>query len=367
MKVTIAKCAVRDETRWRVRWHEAGRMHRKFFRSRVAADTLAARLKGEALTTAARLMALPPAKQEQLLFIHEESEHRGIPLANLLTMLASDPVKPTSVPSIEKVKQEMEVVKTEAGRAGIYLDNLRQIITRFAKGRESLAVDKFTVKEVEAFLRAAPAGSRQTIRARISTLFQFAIRRGYRTDNPCDRLEAIASTRPLPATLSLKETKVCLAWLQKHPRSLAWFALSTFAGLRPEEAEKTSWIDINFKEGWIKVEAQTTKIRQRRVVYPMPIALEWLRRAKRLKSQLPLTIKTRKADRNALRAVLGWKEWKKDVTRHTAASNWIAHSQSIKDVATALGNSESVLRRDYMALVTKADAEKFWALTAQAA
>lgn len=367
MKTTIAKCKVRGETRWRVRWHEAGRVHRMFFSGRDAADTKAASVNGQAVNTGRRFLALPQADQEQLLLLHDEAMKRGVSLSDLLTLLSSEPGKPSAVPSIEKVMQEMELAKTKAGRADKYIASLRRIVTRFAKGRESLAVDKFTVTEVETFLDAHRLAYRATLRARLSTLFQFSVRRGYRLDNPCDRLEAITHTKPTPSTLTLKEMRTALDWLRKNPRSMAWFVLSTFAGLRPEEAEKTSWKNINFKEGWVKIEAQTTKVRQRRVVYPLPAAMEWLQRAKRLKAKLPIHSLALKRQRARLRKVLGWPIWKKDVTRHTAASNWIAHSQSIKDVATALGNSESVLRRDYMALVTKADAAKFWALTAQAA
>jgi integrase len=50
------------------------------------------------------------------------------------------------------------------------------------------------------------------------------------------------------------------------------------------------------------------------------------------------------------------------VTRHTAASYWLAETGSTTQVAEALGHSEDVLRRNYMALVTKAEAQEFWQL-----
>jgi len=68
-----------------------------------------------------------------------------------------------------------------------------------------------------------------------------------------------------PAILTVEQVKQCLDWLVgKRSRAFAWFVLTSFAGLRPEEAEKTSWHHINFDEGWVRVEAQTTKVRQRR-------------------------------------------------------------------------------------------------------
>lgn len=131
-----------------------------------------------------------------------------------------------------------------------------------------------------------------------------------------------------PSVLTVKEAEKCLKWLRKNPRSLAWFALAAFAGLRPEEVEKTLWKAINFKEGWVHVGAQTSKVRQRRVVDPLPMAMKWLKLAKKLKSKLPLEPWARRVDREKLSELLGWKTWKRDVTRHTAASMWLASSGS---------------------------------------
>lgn len=346
---------------WRVRWHEAGRVRRKFFGARDTADNYAAQLRGELVTKRRTLAALPPAEQAELLLVHEEAKRRGVSLASLLTLLTSAPDKP-SAPALADVMEELTTAKRNAGRARSYLKSLGQIVANFAKGRERMPVDLFTVRDLEKFLNDNGIRYRKTLRTRLSTLFKFAVRRGYRADNPCNQLETITAP-PLPIeVLTVNETVKCMGWFKDHPRAMAWFVLSAFCGLRPMEAQKTRWSEIHFKEGWIRVEAQTTKMRQRRVVYPLPVALAWLRKAKRRKSELPLTTKQRTVELRELRAVLGWDEWKQDVTRHSAASYWLSTSGSAANVATALGNSESILRRDYMALVTKADAEKYWAI-----
>ena len=364
MKTTISRCSVRGGKLWRVLWFDLGRVHRKFFDSRAASDSFAATLKEGAITSAHRLSALPKARQSELLLIHDESEKRGVDLVSLLTLLTSAKDKPKGAcPSIASVLEEMEITKRKAGRDSGYLGSLRQIVGMFSAGREQLALNIFTVHDVEAFLNSKNRGSRSTLRSRLSTMFKFAMRRGYLTANPCAQLEPISFPSVTPSVFTLGEMETALEWLKLNPRLMAWFCLSTFCGLRPEEAEKTSWKEINFDEGWVKVESQTTKTRQRRVVYPMAVAMDWLRLAKRLKSELPLTTKQRAIQRNLLRTELGWTIWKQDVTRHTAASMWLAHCGSCATVATALGHSESILRFHYMALVTKAEAEKFWALT----
>ena len=65
---------------------------------------------------------------------------------------------------------------------------------------------------------------------------------------------------------------------------------------------------------------------------------------------------------NKFKAELAWPKLKKDVTRHSAATYMLATSSSAAAVATTLGNSETILKRHYLTLVTRAQAEAFWAV-----
>lgn len=344
---------------WRVRWHEIGKVRRKFFSSRAVADSFAAKLRGEKLTARQRLALMPDAVLQTMLAAHDEAVKRGV---NMLAAVAGANVAVVA-PAVEDVITEIGGKKRTAGMAESYVSRLEQISKAFAKGRERLPVDQFTFLDVEAFLDAHNINYRQTLRSKLSTLFKFCVRRGYRIDNPCERLEKIKAPHVVPDIFTVKEMETCLKSLKRHPKLLAWFALSTLAGLRPAEAQKTRWGEISLDEGWIRVEAQTTKVRQRRVVYPLPMAIEWLAFAKSKKSVLPMSSKLLAIYRCELKKALKWKLWKFDVTRHTAASYWLAQTGEAAKIATALGHSESILRKNYMALVTKADAEKFWSLS----
>jgi hypothetical protein len=133
--------------------------------------------------------------------------------------------------------------------------------------------------------------------------------------------------------------------------------------LRPEEAEKVEPGQINYTEGWVRVEI--SKVLQRRVVYPKPEVMAALKWSLENGGRLPLHPLARKRVLHRLREHLGWKVWHKDVTRHSAASYWLADCQSAAAVAESLGNSEKVLKRHYKALVTKEQAKDFWAAWAQ--
>lgn len=356
--VAVSKCA----GKWRVRWHESGCVHRKFFGGKGSADAFAAKVRGDALSRHQKLLGLTPQEQDQLILVHDEARRRGVSLSSLLTLLASEEGKPSASPSIDAVLKEMIALKKVVKRDKEYLNSLEQIIGGFCKGRETLGIDQFTYKDVELWMGTKSLRYRTTLRSRISTLFRFAVKHGYRADNPCDRLESITAAHVPPAVLTVGEAERCMKWFKTRPRAMAWFILSAFAGLRPEEASQTPWSAINFKEGWIAISPQTTKVRQRRIVYPKKMAMDWLKLAKRRKAELPLTEKQLTVEQRELRAVLGWEKWKQDVTRHSAASYWLADCRAAAHVADALGTSEKILQKHYKALVTKSDALKYWSI-----
>lgn len=359
-KVSVTRCKDHGKLLWRVRWHDLGRTKRKFFPGRGPADAFAASLRGESLTARQRMAALPDATIQTLLAAHDEAQKRGV---NLLSAIAECRPMAVESPAAQDVLDEMTRVKERAGRNADYLSIISYIVGALIKGRERLPMNQITFADVEKFIDGHNLSYRSTLRSRLSTWFKFSVRRGYRADNPCARLEPVKRVRQPPRILTLEEVCAARDWLKVNPRSFAWFVLSTFAGLRPEEAQKTSWSMVNFDEGWIRVEAQTTKVAQRRVVYPLPEAMKWVKFAKRMKAEIPLTEKQLQVERNGLRAALGFEKWPPDVTRHTAASMWLAFTGDAAKIAGQLGHSERILHTNYKALVTKADAEKFWAIS----
>ena len=139
---------------WLVRWHEAGNLKRKLFTGRQSSEAHAISLRGSALGADQQFLMLPQSDREKLMLIWKNARERGIdPL-----VLLSEKESPTRSPAIADVMAEMEAVKRNVGRAGDYLKSLVQIVTMFAKGRERLAINKFTVRAVEVFLDSKKCG-----------------------------------------------------------------------------------------------------------------------------------------------------------------------------------------------------------------
>lgn len=353
--VAVRPETVRGKRRWVVAWRVGGKLRRQFFASRTDAEEAADIRRGDDGA------------------VIDEIRAHGLTLRAVWEgyLAGHKPPEAPRGPTLGQVVEEVIRAKSTGGRSTRYVAALRGALSQFMSGRESHRIGLLTTKDVESWLASKAVVSRSTLRARLSAMFSFAVRRGYCPDNPCDRLESVRVARPVPAVFSVRQAAKALVWTRRlRPKCLGAFVLTLLCGLRPEEAQATTWeaIRLDAPDGaHVVVEAQTSKVRQRRVVYPMAAGVAWLRVAKRQGSSLPLNREAWRRFIRDLRDVLGWKEWPKDVTRHTAASYWLAAEPHVYRVAEQLGHSPAILKTHYRALVTRADAERFWRLVPRGA
>lgn len=280
------------------------------------------------------------------------------------------PVKPQHEPSntLSATIEAMLVSKKAAGRRDIYLTSLRQYLELFARGREFIDIGDIGVTEIEEWFagRTEAPSTRNSNLGRLSALFDFAWRRGYISENPCRRVEAISVVREAPAILSVDQCRQAMEWAHaKRPRMLAWLSLTLLVGLRPEsEADHLTWEDIDLGRRTVHVKAAHSKLKTHRIIEldKVPSAIEWLRFAKEIGSPLPLPYASRRRFLMQLRDHLQLEVWPQDVLRHTAASYLFAFHQDAGRVAALLGNSAAILLKHYRALVQREDAERFFAI-----
>lgn len=361
-KVTVRPFTQRGITRYRVSYYEGGKRVRPSFPTKSAADSEAARIRNDIAQFGAAWISLPAADRSRLMDAWARAKKNGV---DLLTIADKPPAPVVSAAKkLSEVIAELKAAKDSAGRDSEYTKSLRRVLNQFAKGRESLPIDLVRFNDVEKFLNSKSLAYRSTLRARLSTLFNFAMRRHYIENNPCTQLEAVTYHKPPPQIFTPEQLKTALLWFRKNPKGMTWFVLTTLCGLRPDEARKTPPGKIQLDAGVIVVDTQTTKVRERRVVTPMKEAMKWLRLSLKLGGKTPMSKQCKKRLLKEFRAVLGFAKWPKDITRHTAASIWLARIKSASEVAEQLGNSERVLKRDYKALITPKQLEEYLACMA---
>lgn len=364
--ISVKRLDTPDGIRWRVRWCESGKDKSARHETKDSAEAHASDLRARQQVAREEWNTLTAYERNSLVSAYAEAKKRGVDIHKAILLASSRHAGATE--KFGKAITELKTSRLNNGRDLKYVTNLGIVLNLFAKGKESLDVSHITLADVESFLDSKSLQYRPTLRGKLSTFFNFCVRRGYRADNPCDRLESIKVVKTPPSVFTIKQVETAIEWLKEHaPAGLPWFVLSTFCGLRPEEAEKTTKHDIHFQEGFVRIEAQTTKVRQRRVVYPRSEAMACLKGALR-RGSLPLSNGERRwilSGRPSLRDALGFTVWPKDITRHTAASYWLASEVSIAHVAEMMGNSETVLKSHYKALVTRVQAVEFWEMAAK--
>lgn len=273
------------------------------------------------------------------------------------------PEREREVPEIT-IKDAINLLKTAklaANRRRNYVTELVRVLNQVADGIEDKPLSCLDAPRIEWFLAQhnyCPA-ARAGIIGRVSTLFQFAKRRKLVTSNPCEEIEKPIQEWSPPYILSPEQAEKLMRTCQREwPERLAYLALCLFAGLRPTEARQMTWSHINSES--LRVEGSISKIRQRRVVHLHPTAALWMNHCRPF-SRLPFSEGLRKKWMKDFARVLEFADgWPQDCARHTCASYWLAVKPDAAYIALQLGNSPTILFRNYRELVMKEDADKFW-------
>ena len=267
----------------------------------------------------------------------------------------------TSRVTVRQAIDDLIASKTSGNKRPSYITNLRQVLDAWSRGQDHRSLASITLGEIETHVASrAAVGTRLSAINRLSTLFSFAVRKGWLAVNPCERIERPTIEAKLPTILSNADAAKMLAFIRvKLPRFVPWFALSLFGGLRPEEADQITWSAVNLDNGSVLIDPSITKVRNARTVHLEPVAVAWLK----LGGDLPIPKVSRRRAARMVRDYMGWEDWPKDVLRHSCASHLIALKKSYGAVALEMGNSEQILRKHYRAEVPDDLCKAFWALT----
>lgn len=158
-------------------------------------------------------------------------------------------------------------------------------------------------------------------------------------------------------------TSNLLRYVVEHEKDLiGYYALLTFAGLRPSEGARVQWSDLSFKTSELYVRKGKTNARH---IILEPVAVEWMRFHRENTPQGKPFIdlcSLENREKEVREATLNG-DWVQDGLRHGFATYYKAKTKSIEKVSDYLGNSLDIVKRHYQRTVPAEDCEAFWNLT----
>jgi len=244
----------------------------------------------------------------------------------------------------------------------------------FRNSVQNVRVSEVTPEFIEQFLgtRKVSASGKDTDRRAVSRFFSWCIERPRRwaTSNPCREVKVDLGEKAAPEILSLKDCKAILRQAEAHKGGLLapFTAVCLFGGLRPFEAARLDWQQVNLKDGEIRLDSTQTKTKQGRTVKICPTLKAWLK-AYDGKPFFPAnwrkefdTIKSAAGFGTPTKKRPGLKPWPSDVLRHTAISHYFRATGSYGFAAEQFGNSEAIIKAHYQSRVSSDEAKAFYRL-----
>ena len=198
-------------------------------------------------------------------------------------------------------------------------------------------------------------------RSFLHAIFEFAIRREWVDKNPIKLIERKKIVEKEIKPLSLEETKILLKNAKKK-NCTEVVGLMMLAGIRPKEAKRIEWNDIDLDDNSIKIRSICSKTGSIRHVEICPkLKNILLDRGTRFGCLSPRNWPKKWKQ---IRDNSGFKgHWVQDVLRHTYASYFTKRYSDLPRLQLNMGHRDlSLLRSRYVNMqnITKTDAKEFF-------
>ena len=271
--------------------------------------------------------------------------------------------RPKALPNITVEAVVAEFIESrkldEAGK--LYLRDLRLRLGHFAKAFRC-PISMVSVKDIDRYLARLKVSKRTRYnhRGTIGTLMNYAKEQDYLS--PDFQSMKKVGKRPKWAVKVVVFTPEEMAKLLggASPQQALPLAITAFAGVRAEEVKRLDCSEFKLAKGHIEVPASKAKNKIRRLVPILPNLRAWLQL--HLPKKGPVcAFKNLSNQYLKLAAKVGVK-WRRNGLRHSYVSYRVADVSNIPQVALESGHTVKMLQTDYLEVVDKETAVKWFSI-----
>lgn len=270
---------------------------------------------------------------------------------------------------LDQVRRELVARKEKGNRRERYVRDfdykLRKLIAAIGDKR----VTDVTTDDFEQEIARHTQWGPRTIHGAVQTwkvLMNYCVKRGYRGDNPCDKIELPELDQKEPVIFTVPDVRRMMAATLFDdrdpllPACQAYCAIGVFAGVRPEEMERLEWEQVDLGAGAITITGAKAKCRSRRIVDISPNLRTWI--APLARKRGPVLRQPIALLRAAIRKAMGLERWPADVLRHSFGSYHFGHHRNEALVKNQMGHTDDgrMFFSHYRVLVKPSEAAAFW-------
>jgi integrase len=338
--------------------HQVRVQKRKTFKNREEAQTAAEQARVMAKNNGVRAFAIPEDLRTDALAAARVLQPLNATLLEAVKFYADHLRQIRTSQKVSVVIKELLGAKEHDNLRPRYLKDLRVRLNRFAESFGDRTISEISGGEINAWLRGFKPFNRNTFRLRISTLFSYSIERKWCQSNPVEEVQKVKASAAIGLLMPEEFAKLLEA---ASERTLPYWLIGGFAGLRRAEIERLEWHDVHFESGRIEVPALKAKTASRRLIQMQPNLAAWLEPYKGWTGHMcpPNLRKLLEEDRRRA----GLRKWPPNALRHSFASYHLAAFDNAAKLALELGHtSEELIFRHYRELVRPEQAAKYWAI-----
>jgi integrase len=346
---------------------DTGKRKRKFFETEKEAKAECETLKARRDNFGVSLTAMTPAR------IAEAAEALKLlaPYGTSLIHATRDYIKRHSEKSASKPWKEVfaEYLAMPKKRSPKYSRDLKEA------QKSMRALDKKLIVEIsapnidKALSHFAPSTRNAKLRV-LRAVFNLGIKRGYLAENPIARLDFAELETGEVEVFTVDQTSALLkAALENDFELLPFFVFGFFCGLRPDgELQKLEWSRVHLAEKQIVIPPEVAKTKRRRFVDISDNAIAWLEAYRQKGGSfsgkvVPCGKSFLTQRRRALQSNAKIEKWIQQGMRHSFCSYWLMKHEDANKLVLQSGHTDAdTMWERYHRGVTKADAEKFWAI-----